>query len=102
MTKRLHAIFSAHAHQKFAVAAKIACAKGGAPIKISDVAKHLAPLAGEQIDNIDPFRLPFQQRGRRAEKVDMGIGCHPTLLAPVQNLPRAVLRSSPRAVYWDF
>ena len=67
MTERLHAIFSAHAHQKFAIAAKIVQPRVVRPSKSVTLLNISPHWLREQIDNINPFRLSFQQRGRRAE-----------------------------------
>ena len=82
----MHAVFGAHPHQKFAIAAKFFGPQRGLAIKIADIAKHLAPLAGQQIDHMHPFGLPFQQGSGWAEKVDMRVRRDPALLAPMQHL----------------
>ena len=58
--------------------------KRGAAVEVADVAEHLAPLAGQQVDDVDPLRRSLQQRHLRAEEVDVGIGGDPAALAPGQ------------------
>lgn len=81
----LHSGFGADVHQKLAVTAKVFRAQRCYAIKVGDITKHLTPLAGQQVNDVDPFRLPFQQRGGGAEKVNVGIRRHPALGAPVQD-----------------
>ena len=82
--EHLHPVLGADPHQELAVAAEVARAEGGAPVEVADVAEHLAPLAGQQVDDVDPLRLSLQQRHLRAEEVDVGIGGDPAALAPRQ------------------
>ena len=85
MPQDKHSIFRTDPHQEITITAKFFRAEGGTAVKIPHIAKHLTPLAGQQIDNINPFSLPFQQSRLRTEKVDVGIGRDPALFAPVQH-----------------
>ena len=71
-------------HQELAVAAEIARAEGAAAVEIGHVAEHLAPLAGKQVDDVDALRRALEQRGLRAEEVDVRIGRDPAALPPGQ------------------
>ena len=82
--EHLHPVLGADPHQELAVAAEVARAEGGAAVEVADVAEHLAPLAGQQVDDVDPLRRSLQQGDLRAEEVDVGVGGDPAALAPGQ------------------
>src|SRR6478752_20356 len=86
MAEDLHPIFGADADQKFAVAAKIARTQGCLAVKVRDIAEHFAPLACQQIYDIDPLGFALQECGLRAEEVDVGVRCDPACFAPLQTL----------------
>lgn len=83
MPQHLHAVFCADAHQELAIAAEVFCAKGAAPVEVADIAEHLAPLAGQQVDDIDALSRAFQPGCLWAEEMHMRIGRNPAALAPI-------------------
>jgi len=52
--------------------------------EVGDVGVELAPLGGEDVDEVDPLGLGLQQRGRRRDEVHMGVGRHPARAAQVE------------------
>src|SRR5215212_8415966 len=82
VSEYLHPVLGTDPHKEFAVAPKVAGAERGAPVEVADVAEHLAPLAGQQIDDVNPLRRSLQQGHLWTEEVDVGIGGDPAALAP--------------------
>jgi hypothetical protein len=58
-------VFRSHAHQPFAVAARFFRTEGSLPIEIAHVGHQFAPLAGQQIDDVDAFGGAFELGGGR-------------------------------------
>src|SRR5688500_10556276 len=85
MSQDLHPVLGPDPDQKLAISSKFPGAKSGPAVKIADIAEHFAPLAGQQIDDIDAFSRTFQQGGLGAEEMNVGIGGDPALFAPTED-----------------
>ena len=85
MAQHLHAVLGADADQELAGAAEVARAQRGGAVEVADVAEHLTPLAGQQVDDVDALGRPLQERGLRAQEVHVGVGGDPASLAPAQH-----------------
>src|SRR6266511_6406161 len=48
VSKDLHPVLGADAHEELAVAAELTCAEGGLTVEVGDVREHFAPLARQQ------------------------------------------------------
>ena len=61
-------------------------APGGLAVEIAHVGHQLAPLAGQQVDDVHALGRAFQQGRHGREEVHVGVGGDPALLAPGQDL----------------
>ena len=79
-------VLRSHAHQVFAIATGLRGAPRGPAIEIADVGHQLAPLAGQQVDDIHALCGPLQQGRSGRKKMHVRVGRDPALLAPGQHL----------------
>src|SRR5271157_2878432 len=79
-------VFGPYPDQVFPVATRLPGTPGGPAIEITHVGHQFPPLAGKQVNHVDPLAGALQHGSHRGEEVDMGIGRDPAVLAPGEYL----------------